>query len=253
MSNHHFPPGSFHLRPSKSLFKNLVEKQGRSKRDSIVGIMRDFPQRKFVLVGDSGEIDLEIYTRIAAEFPDQVLKIFIRDVTTVAAAKDNKKSTRKRFQKLSSKSASFPSFFISNSSSNKNNNSINLPHFKSTSDINTNLNKGDEAKEENTTHDDEEDDLPEAASKLAEMVLEPPLTGHQPIIKEDLPPGLAELANAAAAHHQPHSDTILQLYSRLNQARKSLENIDIVLFQDAKELYNDQDVRLALDAFKNEK
>ncbi|OAD70868.1 hypothetical protein PHYBLDRAFT_64058 [Phycomyces blakesleeanus NRRL 1555(-)] len=77
-----FPPGSIHLRADSSLFSRLVKVAGQAKRDAILLIMSDFPHRRFVLVGDSGEIDLEIYSQIALENPGRILKIFIRDVTT---------------------------------------------------------------------------------------------------------------------------------------------------------------------------
>ena len=45
----------------------------------IRSIVRDFPGRKFILVGDSGEQDPEIYADIMREFPGRVLHVFIRD------------------------------------------------------------------------------------------------------------------------------------------------------------------------------
>ncbi|ORZ00348.1 hypothetical protein BCR43DRAFT_434608 [Syncephalastrum racemosum] len=77
-----FPPGSMHLRLDGSLLARLVEVPGRAKRDAIIALLKDFPRRKFVLIGDSGEIDLEIYARIAADFPGRILKVMIRDVST---------------------------------------------------------------------------------------------------------------------------------------------------------------------------
>ncbi|RUS19213.1 hypothetical protein BC937DRAFT_87834 [Endogone sp. FLAS-F59071] len=79
-----FPPGSAHLRLYSGMFAKFTEIPGQAKRDRIYEIMRDFPMRRFVLVGDSGEIDLEIYTRIALEYPGRIIAIFIRDVTTRA-------------------------------------------------------------------------------------------------------------------------------------------------------------------------
>jgi len=38
-------------------------------------------QRRFILIGDSGEADPEIYASIARRYPQQVIRIFIRDVT----------------------------------------------------------------------------------------------------------------------------------------------------------------------------
>lgn len=75
-----FPPGSLHLRMLPGVFQGRYNPiQG--KRQAILEIMRDFPHRRFILVGDSGEMDMEMYSAIAEERPGQVLKIFIRDVT----------------------------------------------------------------------------------------------------------------------------------------------------------------------------
>ena len=43
-------------------------------------IMQRFPERKFILVGDSGEKDPEVYREIKKKFPNQVQEIKIRDV-----------------------------------------------------------------------------------------------------------------------------------------------------------------------------
>lgn len=40
------------------------------------------PQRSFILVGDSGEQDLELYVALARQYPANILAIYIRDVTT---------------------------------------------------------------------------------------------------------------------------------------------------------------------------
>ncbi|KAI7884280.1 hypothetical protein K492DRAFT_125198, partial [Lichtheimia hyalospora FSU 10163] len=48
-------------------------------------IVKDFPKRKFILVGDSGERDPEIYRMLYDRFPDQIIKIFIHDVTSERA------------------------------------------------------------------------------------------------------------------------------------------------------------------------
>ena len=43
-------------------------------------IMKKFPQRQFLLVGDSGEQDPEFYGLLARTYPTQVAGIFIRDL-----------------------------------------------------------------------------------------------------------------------------------------------------------------------------
>lgn len=76
------PPGSFHLKQYNGMLQGIFEPTAERKRGSLERIMRDFPDRKFILVGDSGEADLEVYTDIVLENPGRVLGIFIRDVTT---------------------------------------------------------------------------------------------------------------------------------------------------------------------------
>jgi phosphatidate phosphatase APP1 len=50
-----------------------------------IGVIRQmmnfYPDLPFILVGDSGQEDPEIYTRITAEYPERVLAVYIRNVT----------------------------------------------------------------------------------------------------------------------------------------------------------------------------
>jgi len=78
----HLPRGSFHLKQYSGMLQGIFEPVAERKKSSLDKIMRDFPDRKFVLVGDSGEADLEVYTETALEHPGRVLGVFIRDVTT---------------------------------------------------------------------------------------------------------------------------------------------------------------------------
>ncbi|KNC99696.1 uncharacterized protein SPPG_05077 [Spizellomyces punctatus DAOM BR117] len=74
-----FPPGSLNLR-------NVWERENMSsstyKHNVISRILRDFGSRQFILIGDSGESDIEIYARVYEAAPQQILKIFIRDVNS---------------------------------------------------------------------------------------------------------------------------------------------------------------------------
>ena len=51
------------------------------KVSRIRALMERLPKRHFVLVGDSGERDPEVYATIVSEFPDRVDAVFIRNVT----------------------------------------------------------------------------------------------------------------------------------------------------------------------------
>ncbi|HVF66856.1 MAG TPA: phosphatase domain-containing protein [Pyrinomonadaceae bacterium] len=87
-----FPEGAFHM---KDVRKNLLmheswqdfvnfsrgdEATKEQKLEQIRRIMRAFPGRKFILYGDSGEQDPQVFRRIKREFPEQVIEIHIRDV-----------------------------------------------------------------------------------------------------------------------------------------------------------------------------
>ena len=74
--------GSVQLKQYSGVISGIWENAADKKRAGVEGILRDFPGRKFILVGDSGEQDLELYTETALHFRGQVLGIFIRDVTT---------------------------------------------------------------------------------------------------------------------------------------------------------------------------
>ncbi|KAF2668498.1 hypothetical protein BT63DRAFT_479906 [Microthyrium microscopicum] len=81
------PPGSFHLKQYSGMLQGIFEPVAERKKSTLDRIARDFPERKFLLIGDSGEADLEVYLDFVRENPGRVLGIFIRDVTTPASSK----------------------------------------------------------------------------------------------------------------------------------------------------------------------
>ncbi|KAM4057267.1 DEAD/DEAH box helicase [Hirsutella rhossiliensis] len=76
------PPGSLHLKQYSGMLQGIFEPVAERKKTTLNRLMTDFPTRKFLLVGDSGEADLEVYTELALANPGRILAIFIRDVTT---------------------------------------------------------------------------------------------------------------------------------------------------------------------------
>lgn len=50
------------------------------KYETIEHILKTYPGLSFLLIGDSGERDADIYLDIAKAFPDQIMGIYIRDV-----------------------------------------------------------------------------------------------------------------------------------------------------------------------------
>lgn len=79
-----FPPGTFHLkyfRLTDSTFWDLFTSQEEYKSKVLEDLLAAFPQRRFLLVGDTGEQDPEIFARIARAHPEQVVGIWLRNVT----------------------------------------------------------------------------------------------------------------------------------------------------------------------------
>ena len=86
-----FPEGTFHMKNirknllNSDTWKDLIELAGGNatfdqKVAQVSEIMEKFPARNFILVGDSGEWDPEVYAHIRISFPKQVQEIRIRDV-----------------------------------------------------------------------------------------------------------------------------------------------------------------------------
>ncbi|KAI2636546.1 actin patch protein 1 [Hypomontagnella submonticulosa] len=76
------PPGSLHLKRYAGMLQGIFEPVAERKKGTLEKIMKDFPERRFLLVGDSGEADLEVYTELVITNPGRIVAIFIRDVTT---------------------------------------------------------------------------------------------------------------------------------------------------------------------------
>jgi phosphatidate phosphatase APP1 len=78
------PAGSFHLktfRPKDRSGLSLFSSPRLFKVRTIEPLLRAWPRRRFLLVGDSAELDAEIYGELARHCPRQVAGILIRDIT----------------------------------------------------------------------------------------------------------------------------------------------------------------------------
>jgi phosphatidate phosphatase APP1 len=95
LSQEGFPDGSYHLRAFRlrdHLIRRLLMLRRTGKAAVIRSILQTFPQRRFFLVGDSGELDPEIYGAMARKFPRQVAGICIRQL-------DDKRDKPARYQR----------------------------------------------------------------------------------------------------------------------------------------------------------
>ena len=86
-----FPQGSIHLRAvsfkSSAWHAILHMKHANTHKTEVIeNLLRDFPERSFVLIGDTGEQDPEIYGAIARAYPERVRMILLHNITGDARA-----------------------------------------------------------------------------------------------------------------------------------------------------------------------
>lgn len=80
---HDLPKGPFLLREVKISMRKIWKAGGSNhhhKLDKIRHILNLHDEREFILIGDSGQHDAEIYRQIAEEYPERINTIYIRDV-----------------------------------------------------------------------------------------------------------------------------------------------------------------------------
>ena len=69
------------------LLSDMWTSPGQRKRGNVEEVLKAFPESKWILIGDSGEQDLELFSSIAQQYSQQIVAIFIRDVTTPLSIK----------------------------------------------------------------------------------------------------------------------------------------------------------------------
>lgn len=74
------PKGPILLRDFGISYKNRPPGYHGHKLDTILRIIETYPELDFVLIGDSGERDADIYLQVAAQYPKRIKAIYIRDV-----------------------------------------------------------------------------------------------------------------------------------------------------------------------------
>lgn len=95
-----FPEGSVELKmfrlKDKSAVNFITADQFSFKVNAIRTVMNRFPSRKFILIGDSGEKDPEVYCEIARQYKNRVKYIFIRDVGLIGDKFPERKAVIKK-------------------------------------------------------------------------------------------------------------------------------------------------------------
>ncbi|QPG73702.1 hypothetical protein FOA43_001015 [Brettanomyces nanus] len=101
------PMTSIHLKQYfGNIFSSVRMASSERKKGTLEQIIRDFPQRKFILLGDSGEQDIEAYVSLIPEFGNQILAIYIRAVAGSFSSLGNDRDNVKRLERMLSKNKS---------------------------------------------------------------------------------------------------------------------------------------------------
>ena len=69
------------IRLKDSSILDLFKDASKTKPPAIEALLAAYPRRRFVLVGDSGELDPEVYAGIVRKHPGRIVQILIRNVT----------------------------------------------------------------------------------------------------------------------------------------------------------------------------
>jgi len=82
LADENFPEGVMQMKvfDLPSGVKTIFDSPEKVKLPALKKLMKSFPQKKFILIGDSGEKDPEIYGKIASQYKDRIAWILIRNV-----------------------------------------------------------------------------------------------------------------------------------------------------------------------------
>ena len=79
----HYPQGTLmfrHFRLKDTSFIKFLGSSKDYKIEKISAIIKRYPKHQFILIGDSGEHDAEIYATIYQQFSENIQSIWIRNV-----------------------------------------------------------------------------------------------------------------------------------------------------------------------------
>lgn len=84
IKHHHLPQGALILTPYLKLSQLFTYDKGRDyKLIHIRLIVENSAGKKFVLLGDDSQRDMQVYAQIASAYPDRILRIYIRQTRAI--------------------------------------------------------------------------------------------------------------------------------------------------------------------------
>lgn len=107
LDHNDIPKGPIFLRDFGMHKNENAVKYKTHKHNEVLRILLSYPSLQFILIGDSGEKDLDIYLQVARAFPNRIAAIYIRKV------EDRKRN--ERISALAEQEDEVPVFLFSNS------------------------------------------------------------------------------------------------------------------------------------------
>ncbi len=106
LNENSFPKGPILLRSFKDILRKKAPNEKPIKQQEIINVLETYPYMSFILIGDSGEKDPDIYLELADAYPKQVKAIYLRSV-----------KSEKRITRVSEllKRSKIPSLLVNNS------------------------------------------------------------------------------------------------------------------------------------------
>ncbi|RAJ15156.1 App1 family protein [Olleya aquimaris] len=80
LRTNNFPKGPILLRSFRNMFKKKTADTKPQKQLEIENILKTYPNLPFILIGDSGEHDPDIYLEIVNTFPNRINAVYLRSV-----------------------------------------------------------------------------------------------------------------------------------------------------------------------------
>lgn len=80
LKTNNFPKGPILLRSFRTIFKKKTAECKPEKQLEIVNILKTYPDLPFILIGDSGEHDPDIYLELVNAYPNRIKAVYLRSV-----------------------------------------------------------------------------------------------------------------------------------------------------------------------------
>lgn len=80
LESNDFPDGPILLRDFRTPFDRTPRSEVEHKYHEISNILKTYPSLRFILIGDCGERDADIYLEIVNDFPNRISAIYLRSV-----------------------------------------------------------------------------------------------------------------------------------------------------------------------------